>query len=257
MSRGLFGFGFLQVSLDRLVCCLAQLNAGYTRKRKKRKELQTGLYNSPVRTAREKVLSAHWNILLLCQVLSLKLNATKRVTNLRSAKPKNTKTQLKRKPQTYKWTCKATDGTNEKPQVRLHKNGGNKTAHWRNDRWFVLLAFASQWSGVEIGWPGVTKGWRNSFGRSPFWQHCSTWVKNFSNSWECFPAGLFSHNPISHRPANKRFSNSSGWSKGVSCCNPSKSSASRHWWREGPSEILELDGTLSTQLYVGAEESWE
>ena len=77
------------------------------------------------------------------------------------------------------------------------------------------------------------------------------------NSRECFPAGLFSHNPISHRPANKRFSNSSGWSKGVSCCNPNKSKASLHWWREGPSEILELDGTLSTQLYVGAEESWE
>ena len=58
MSRSLFGFGFHKVSLDRLVCGLAQLNAGYTRERKKRIELQTGLYNSPVRTAREKVLSA-------------------------------------------------------------------------------------------------------------------------------------------------------------------------------------------------------
>ena len=32
--------------------------------------------------------------------------------------------------------------------------------------------------------------------RSPFWQHRSTWFKNLSNSRECFPAGLFSHNPL-------------------------------------------------------------
>ena len=150
MSRGLFGFGFLQVSLDRLVCCLAQLNAGYTRKRKKRKELQTGLYNSPVRTAREKVLSASWNSLFLCQILSLKLNY---------ANPKRVQLSYA----TYKPKLQTPNQKSNKLKLQhtVSAQHESKKLTWEKLKWLpterslvVLLAFALQWSGVENARPG-------------------------------------------------------------------------------------------------------
>ena len=60
-------------------------------------------------------------------------------------------------------------------------------------RWNVLLAFALQWSGVEIVWPMVTIGLGKLFKFCPFWQHW-LYLKIWS-VWNAFQLDCFSPQP--------------------------------------------------------------